>query len=77
MSKYKSNNAQEFLKSFFSKEEKREVKEVNGFVLVKTIHGVTGQIVIMVYTKESFKKYQDYNDLSLEQKHFFSIINEE
>ena len=58
---------QEFLSSFFSDEPKYETKEVNGFVLVKSINGSTNKPCISIFTKESFKKSEQYYSGSQQQ----------
>jgi len=51
---------QDFLFSFFNSEPKYDTKEVNGFVLVKSINGSTNKPCVSIFTKESFKKSRQY-----------------
>ena len=67
MSKSKPDkNRQDFLLTFFIQisTEYYEEKEVNGFWLVKSFNGGTGNWQVSIYTRESFKRYQDYNRLN-------------
>lgn len=50
----------DFLLTFFSKEPKREIKEVNGFWLEKRLNGNTDLWEVGIYTKESMKNYLKY-----------------
>lgn len=47
-----------FLKSFFEKDEGYEIKEVNGFWLVKYWDGNFKRWWVAVYTKESYESYK-------------------
>lgn len=56
-----STNQQEFLLTHFHlPHTKYAAVEVNGFILVRTINGATGDPVVMVYTEQSFQKAQKY-----------------
>jgi hypothetical protein len=67
MGKYKNKNRQEFLLTFFPAEEKYEVKEVNGFILVKYFSNNTHTWEVAIYTPESFKERQQYNQIISQQ----------
>lgn len=51
---------QEFLLSFFKKPDKSEFKEVNGFILNKYRDGNTKRWGVMIFTKDSWRKAQNY-----------------
>jgi len=62
----KSNkNWQKFLNGFFDNEKGHEIKEINGFILEKQIHGVTGKPIVAVYTKESWARKEIGRQFSL------------
>lgn len=46
-----------FLLSFFNHKIDKEVKEVNGYILVKATHGLTGKQYVQIYTKKSYDQY--------------------
>ena len=54
--KYKNENRQNFLLTFFQGEGYEE-KEVNGYWLVKQWNGNTKNWQVAIYTKESFENY--------------------
>ncbi len=56
----KHNNQGEFLRSFFKGERYQEL-EVNGFWLVYHLNG--NKWTVAVYTKESFERYKNFNNL--------------
>lgn len=60
-----NKNRQAFLMTFFNKPDKYEEKEVNGFILIKQFNGDTQVWQVAIYTKEAFKKRQDYNNESV------------
>jgi len=53
-------HSQEFLLTFFDDKEENQVKEVNGFVLVKYCNKPTNEWLVMVYTQESYRNSLDY-----------------
>jgi len=59
MSKTKKRN-KEFLLSFFDKEPKYQVKEINGFIIVKRWNGKDNVWEPAIYTKESYKREQNW-----------------
>lgn len=58
-----NENYRLFLKSFFDddKKEYREI-QVNGFWIIRMVHGTTGKISYAVYTAESYKLYKSYSN---------------
>lgn len=70
MSKKSTKNKQDFLLTFFDNEPKYEFKEINGFILQKSLNGGNQKWEVSIFTKESFgnmnQKYcQDPNQKSL------------
>jgi len=62
MAHYSNPNHQSFLLTFFPKESNYEVREVNGFVLVKYFSNNTHEWEVGIYTPESFAERQKYLD---------------
>ena len=57
MAKKNKRRQQEFLLTFFDKEPNYQIKEVNGFTLVKNFNGNSKIWQVSIFTKESFKNY--------------------
>lgn len=62
MSKKISNNAKEFLLTFFTSEEIYQEKEVNGFWLVKCWDGNVNKWHVLIYTNESYRNYRSFSE---------------
>ena len=56
----KTDARRNFLLSFFSKPDKFDSKEVNGFILNRYFDTSNKRWGVMVFTQESWKKAQDY-----------------
>jgi len=67
---------QMFLLTFFEGEGYAE-KEVNGFWLIRSISGNTGEPQVAIYTKENFENYKKFNtSMAKEQSaHIRNISN--
>ena len=50
----------EFLLTFFDSEPKYQVKEVNGYILVKYFSNASNEWEVMIYTENSYNKAQEY-----------------
>jgi len=59
------NKQQDFLATFFKDKTKYTEVEVNGFMIVQAIHGVSKKPTYMLYTMDSFKNYKLYNQSKL------------
>lgn len=59
------NKQQEFFATFFTDKTKYAEVEVNGFMIVQTIHGVSKKVIYMLYTMDSFKNYKTYTQSKL------------
>ena len=64
--KANKSQRQDFLLSFFSKPDKFDVREVNGFVLNKYQSNQNGFLTwaVMIFTKDSWKKSREYVQLN-------------
>jgi len=51
---------QNFLLTFFNDEPEYQVKEVNGFTLVKQFNGGTGDWQVAIYTKDSYGRREEF-----------------
>jgi hypothetical protein len=59
----KNETRRNFLLTFFNPEPKYQVKEINGFVLVKYHDNSTDRWGVMIYTPENWKKVEEYKSL--------------
>lgn len=59
------NKQQEFFATFFPNKTKYTELEVNGFMIVQAINGVTKKPTYMLYTMDSFKNYKMYSQAKL------------
>ncbi len=56
----RNHRRHEFLLTFFSPEPVYQVKEVNGFVLVKQFNAGMKEWQVAIYTPENFNKAKEY-----------------
>ena len=61
----KSEARNDFYLSFFDDKKEYEEKEINGFWLVRTFNPVTNKCQVMLYTRESFKAYKEFQKTKL------------
>ena len=61
MAKYKNENRNKFLLSFFKSVEGKEAMEINGFVLLKHWDGNMNEWSVSIYSQESYNKMQEVN----------------
>lgn len=70
-----SKNRQAFLLTFFDEEGYAE-KELNGFWLVRSINGATGNPQVAVFSQEAYKNYKEAGSSFFHQQdnHIKSIV---
>ena len=56
MNKINNQRRQNFLLTFFNDIQEYQIKEINGYILVKQYNGATKRWEVAIYTEESFGK---------------------
>jgi hypothetical protein len=56
----RDHTKQDFLLTFFDKENRYEEKEVNGYWLIRQFNSETGNWQVAIYTPESYKRRKEW-----------------